>query len=359
MLETIRTFALARSEEDAGRARHAAYFEDFAKTARAGVEGPRPRVWLDRLLTEHDNLRAAMRWLLDHGQLDRFAGVFVFWQLWVIEGRFSECGRWAGEALTAATGSLSASSQAGVLAMFGVALYGSSPGEAVQVAEESVRVARQTDDLAAQATALLHRGLVAAWAGDNDTAELVFDEAANVMGGLGWMSSLAAVRGARAHAITMLGRHEEADRLLVEIEAQLRRDGGPYDLAAVLNYRGFTLLQLGDGEGAKLVLQEAVVISDQLGASFPMMYALDFLAAAAALGGQPKRSARLAGAVSVLVDRFGPSMIVKYHQQHQWTRTTAIAGTGQDVFDTLFQEGRRMTWDQVVSLATSTGSHAP
>ncbi|WP_328608328.1 winged helix-turn-helix domain-containing protein [Amycolatopsis sp. NBC_00345] len=353
MLETIRTFALARSEEDAGRARHAAYFEDFAKTARAGVEGPGQRVWLDRLLSEHDNLRAAMRWLLDHGRLDRFAGIFVFWQLWVIKGRFSECRRWAGEALTAADGSLGASPRAGVLAMFGVALYGSSPGEAVQAVGESVRVAKQTGDLATQAMALLHRGYVAAWAEDHETAELVFGEAANAMGRLGWTSSLATARVARAHAITMLGRHEEAHRLLVEIETQLRCQGGPYELASALNYRGLVLLQLGEAEGAERVLREAVAICDRLGASLTMMYALDFLAATAALGGRPERSARLAGAASVLIDRFGPSMIVQFQQQHRRTKATAMAETGQDKFDALFEEGRRMTWDQVVAMATS------
>ena len=47
------------------RRRHAAYFLKLAEEEEQASQGPLQGVWLDRLETEHDNLRAALSWSLD------------------------------------------------------------------------------------------------------------------------------------------------------------------------------------------------------------------------------------------------------------------------------------------------------
>jgi non-specific serine/threonine protein kinase len=68
MLETIRAFGLEQPaespEQSAIRDAHAAWCVEFAETANRYLEGPEQRVWLHRLDTEIDNLRAALTWLL-------------------------------------------------------------------------------------------------------------------------------------------------------------------------------------------------------------------------------------------------------------------------------------------------------
>jgi tetratricopeptide (TPR) repeat protein len=63
--------------------RHAAYFGGIAEVAYAEFWGPRQGVWLSRLETEHDNLRAALTRLAASGQdeaLVRMAGALgAFW----------------------------------------------------------------------------------------------------------------------------------------------------------------------------------------------------------------------------------------------------------------------------------------
>src|SRR5262249_1299041 len=63
MLETVREYALERlresGEEQIVRARHAGHYRGLAEQARPFLEPPQP-AWLDRLETEHDNLRAAL-----------------------------------------------------------------------------------------------------------------------------------------------------------------------------------------------------------------------------------------------------------------------------------------------------------
>ena len=67
MLETVREYALERLEEsgelDRLCRRHAGYFLELAEEERAS-QGPLQGAWLDRLETEHDNLRTALSWSL-------------------------------------------------------------------------------------------------------------------------------------------------------------------------------------------------------------------------------------------------------------------------------------------------------
>ena len=69
MLETIREYALERlkasGEEDVLRRQHAAYYLALAEAAEPQIQGAEQAVWLDRLETEHDNLRAALAWSLE------------------------------------------------------------------------------------------------------------------------------------------------------------------------------------------------------------------------------------------------------------------------------------------------------
>jgi predicted ATPase len=72
MLETIREYALvqllARGETNMVFERQAQYCAHFAEEAEEQLTGPKQRLWLERLEQEHDNIRAALRWALDHGE---------------------------------------------------------------------------------------------------------------------------------------------------------------------------------------------------------------------------------------------------------------------------------------------------
>lgn len=74
MMETIREFAMERLEESGEaeplRRRHAEMHLLLAEQARSELGGPRATVYLDRLEVEHDNLRAALAWSLEHTNED-------------------------------------------------------------------------------------------------------------------------------------------------------------------------------------------------------------------------------------------------------------------------------------------------
>ena len=90
MLEPVRQYALERLEqsgkaEEARRQHARCYLLALAERAGPGLKGPGQRAWLKRLETELDNLRAAIGWSIDHGEVEAVAkmasATTVFWWL--------------------------------------------------------------------------------------------------------------------------------------------------------------------------------------------------------------------------------------------------------------------------------------
>ena len=95
MLETIREFAAERLDElvDAPSLRdgHAAWYVELAERARPELRAREARTWLERLDSEHANLRAALEHLLESGDADgalRLSG--AIWPYWQTRGHWTE-----------------------------------------------------------------------------------------------------------------------------------------------------------------------------------------------------------------------------------------------------------------------------
>ena len=98
MLETIRDYATEKlhhsGDGETTAARHCAHFFIVAKAARDGLRGPRQGEWLDRLDTEHDNLRGAMQVALtERNGADPFVAVklaVALQNFWIMRGHAGE-----------------------------------------------------------------------------------------------------------------------------------------------------------------------------------------------------------------------------------------------------------------------------
>jgi predicted ATPase/class 3 adenylate cyclase len=144
MLETVRAFALeelARSgEDDAVRAAHARWVDAFARDADEHVLGPDSGDWLSRYEREHDNVRAAIAWAIEHDPLD--LGLRVpesVWRFWELRGHYTEARGWLERAL--ASGSES-SPKLRALALDGLGNIAWRQGDllaATQALEESLK----------------------------------------------------------------------------------------------------------------------------------------------------------------------------------------------------------------------------
>jgi predicted ATPase len=109
LLEVVRQYADERRlEADTAdgdlAARHVAYYLGFAEEAERGSTGPDEPIWFDRLAREHDNLRAALRSLIERPsegpEAARLAA--ALWEFWFIRGFSTEGIGWLQAAATRA-----------------------------------------------------------------------------------------------------------------------------------------------------------------------------------------------------------------------------------------------------------------
>jgi predicted ATPase len=168
LLETIRQYGRERLEE-AGEAahvrqQHAGYYLAVAEEADPELKGDRQVTWLERLETEHDNLRVAMRWLLGRGESELAARLgWALWLFWGIRTHLAE-GRRSMEPALSARGSvaMTASARAKVLFVAGMmANYQGDHLSAEPLVQESLRLFKELEDNVGTAYALSNAGYVA------------------------------------------------------------------------------------------------------------------------------------------------------------------------------------------------------
>jgi tetratricopeptide (TPR) repeat protein len=107
MLETMREYAvelLAAMGETAAVQRHAAFYTARAEESSLALKGPQQRAWFLRMVADHGNLRAALRWSLDGG--DPILGLQLVGALdeyWEQYGHMVEARDWLALALDRAS----------------------------------------------------------------------------------------------------------------------------------------------------------------------------------------------------------------------------------------------------------------
>ncbi|MGB3634473.1 MAG: BTAD domain-containing putative transcriptional regulator, partial [Rubrobacteraceae bacterium] len=99
LLEPVRQYASEKLEQSVEpeevRQRHALWCSRLAEEAEPELTGPDQARWMDRLETEHDNLRAALGWALEGG--DPKLGLHLagsLWFFWYTRGHTGEGRRW-------------------------------------------------------------------------------------------------------------------------------------------------------------------------------------------------------------------------------------------------------------------------
>ena len=151
LLETIRDYALDRLGERGdwvpAHDRHAAYFQALAEPSGAELAGPGRLPWLGRLETEHDNLSAAMSWLVDQGHLDQATHLFLMsWRFWWVRGQLAELAR-PGDELVAGSEDLPPYQRALALTGAGFILLANGDlARAQMVFGQSLPLCRQTSE---------------------------------------------------------------------------------------------------------------------------------------------------------------------------------------------------------------------
>ena len=358
MLETVRAYALERLQEsgegDEIRGRHAAYYLGLAERATPELEGGGQASWLERLEREHDNLRAALGWLLGHDEPDRAARLAAAtWLFWVVRGHAGEGQMWLERAL--ASGGLTGDDRAKTLGAISLLLLAKGEiGRMSDVVEEAIVGARAANDEETLTFLTIQRGYAATFRGDLDAAEEYLSEALVRLNDRGGRWGASPVLNALAQVALSRGDLERAMGFLREGEAFLRETADAFTLATNLNIQA-TISQLEGDEGrTEALLRESVALSSALRDSWALVYGLVGLAGVAARRGEPERAARLFGAAEAIGE--AASVTIAFpptRALYKQDLANTIAQLGKEAFEASLKAGRTMTVQRAVEEALS------
>jgi predicted ATPase/DNA-binding SARP family transcriptional activator len=159
-LQTLWQYATNRLEDsgeaDTVRARHAAYYRQFAENSNQRLRGAEGPAWSARLNRELGNLKTALDWHLATGDIDAALSMVsgMAW-LWFVDTNFAEGARWLASAL-GADGKRRAELQATAHVWHGYCVgMSSSPAVGAVECEAAIEVLRPGGDRIRLAEALL------------------------------------------------------------------------------------------------------------------------------------------------------------------------------------------------------------
>jgi tetratricopeptide (TPR) repeat protein len=397
MLETIHEYAREKLEES-GEAEeikrlHAEYFLALAEEAEPELVGPDQVEWMDRIATEHDNMRSALSWALGKGRIEtalRLEGALGWF--WYVRGHFVEGGRWLDETLSADEGvpdlvRAKALNNAGNLAH----MQGDFE-RARRLLQESLALYRELGDEEGTARSLYYLGWMDLnWQGHIERARRLLEESLETFRRVGSKRDLAMVLNALATMTVDTGEQERMKALFEESEALYRESGDIQGLSGSLGVQGWAALEEGDTGRARKLLVEGLELAREIrdkemefwqqsilglvaleegdtGRAWMLLVeslegyleiesqlgvidSLDDVGAVARARGEPLRAARLWGAADALREVIGYTQPVGEARLYEPYMSAARSELGETAFLAAWEEGRAMTEEQAIALA--------
>jgi tetratricopeptide (TPR) repeat protein len=274
MLETLREYGLealaSAGEAQATHEAHALYYLALAEQAEPELSGSQQLSWFERLEHEHDNLRAALSWLLEQGsdgqskELALRLGIALL-QFWFIRGYESEGRRWLERALSISRGVNSAARAKALTGAGELATMQDDFDQAEALCGEGLALYRELGDRRGCATALSSLGYATLSRSNYAAAQALLEEALALFTEVG-------DTGGRAFAVTTLaillqqqGEYARAQALLEESLVLSRVAGDTRNHVYSLKVLGQLLLFQGDLAKAHALLEESLAISREVG----------------------------------------------------------------------------------------------
>ncbi|WP_188190107.1 ATP-binding protein [Nonomuraea sp. SYSU D8015] len=299
MLDTLREYGAGwlrvLGEEQELRRRHRDHYVALAARGAAGWLGPGQASWYDRMIAEHDNLRAALETALaekDARTAVYLAGTLVFF--WFGCGHVKEGRHYLGQALALDH----EPGPALVQALWADGLLAATQGDAdlAEARAAQCEAAADPGGAYAETCARALRASAGVIRGDVPQAMRESEHAYRTR----WSDegpTLAGLQGllCRAHALTVDGRVEEAIGVLDDLRALCDQCGEQSMRSHGDLLRGQAELARGHLDAAVAYGQAALRAKRRLHDSFGIGLTVDLLAVAASAAGRAERAARLLG----------------------------------------------------------------
>ena len=278
MLEIIRQYAAEKLEENGEtewtHGRHAAFFLNLAEEARPELAGPQQGLWVERLEREHDNLRAALSWVIgrEEGELGLRFG-WALWRFWFNQGHLSEGTGWMGRVLAGGGPGAKPIRVRALEGMGWLLQYQGNLDRAETTYEEMLGLSRELGDMENAATGLNSLGILAVRRGDNGRARMLLEENLAVLQELEKASVTTTFK--RYYVFNLLGilaineeeDHAKGEALWKESLTLARRVGDNALVGQTLANLGHAALMQRAYERARAYCEAALTLGRELGSA--------------------------------------------------------------------------------------------
>jgi non-specific serine/threonine protein kinase len=359
MLETIREYGWEqltnRDEATAARRLHAAWCLSLVEEAERELWGPAQVAWLDRLETEHDNLRAALAWSIASGAATtglRLAA--ALWWFWQLRGHLSEGRTWLTRALDAPPEDPpeplpTLRVQAMLGAAFLAGLHG-DPAAGLELAGSAMARARAVDDEPGMAFAAFVLSFVAGGTDDRVAATAWAEDALARFVALRDEPRLALAQNRLGIEIKQAGDLARAETLFAEALDRWRATGHLWGIATALSNLAMVARDRGDLPRAAALFRESLDLCRRQGDQWGLLEAIVGLAEIAGLAGQAPAAAQLLGAADILSATIGLNLqpyVSVHHDQALADVRTALSPAD---FAAAWEAGRQLSPDEVLAI---------
>ncbi|MGH8873739.1 MAG: tetratricopeptide repeat protein [Acidimicrobiia bacterium] len=295
LLETVRQYAAGRlaerGEEEKLRRSHAEWAAGLARRHHGRAQDD----WLDRLDADHDNLRAALRWALDTGEMELALRIGEgAWMFWKLRGHLSEGRSWLEQVLESVGEGREELVRAGVLLGSGdLAATQGDLDRAAEHLEEALALARRLGDERRAVGALARLAGIPHKRGDLPRATALFEEALVAARRNGDRWDVGHVLCSLALLLEDQGDHRRAEELAAEAVSAARETGETYLLTDTLLTAGELALNRGEGVRARGLFQEALTLAREAGITDVVAWGLCYLGKLAAADGEHQEARSL------------------------------------------------------------------
>jgi predicted ATPase/class 3 adenylate cyclase len=354
MLETIREYGREHLEEEAVaddlRERHARWYAEWLeRRTNERLAGRLIGEW-EPEDEEHDNIRAALAWARDRGEVGlelRFAGSAGL-AYWPNRGLLTEGRRWLDDVLARSDDTDQDLRARGLVAAAQLAWRQGDYDSCEELAAEAQTVLERIDDRPPLAVALIARGIAAASRGDLEAEEKHYDAAERIFRELGHTDALTAILNNRGYADIIRGDFESAELRLRGVAESTTGDAGR---VAAANY-GLALVLLGRLSEAEArfveILDDAVTThrSTEI-----LLYGFEGLALVAGSRAEDHRAAQLWGVSDAMREATGYVLATAEQRLHNELVPEVRGRFGEADFDRGWNVGRQLSFEQAIALA--------
>lgn len=354
LLEMIREFAHeqleASGEWDILCRHHADYYAELADRAEPELRLANQKYWFHVLETEIANMRAALEWSLERGDVTAasrvISGTYLYW---IVYARHDEGIQWA-QRLLARINDVAPEHQVRLLRSAALFIIYRDREAARRLAQRAVAAARTDGDKRQLGWSL--------WAlsttlPSGAEAEAVTQEALTLLREVGDQPGLGLVYNSIGERARLSGDHARARSAYEQSLAFAEATGDARRQYYVLYNLAFVAQREGDHHEALRAIRRSLALCQDLGVATDVIQELLALAGSLGALGEPLRAAHLLGAAQAFLQRRGTLIDPSDQPEHDRNIAFVRAQLGETAFTAAWAEGQALTFDQALSYAQS------